>query len=242
VRVATLFSAPCPEPIAKAMIASVRRHMDCEIVQLTDLTTPKLDGVDTVQRLEGGIVSSILARHLSKLSGEVLYLDYDTIVQEDVSSVFEQDFDLAITTRSGVEKDSTLLYKVCPHNVGVMFSRSQSFWRIVRNRYDARQDEPSWFKFQILVTEAINTLKQFKFLELSSEKYNYTPESRDEDLSGRSIVHYKGLRKSWMVEQEDSANALFGNVMVTEMMKSQSGVLSISPDHPQYGILHAGQQ
>jgi len=236
-RVATLFCEPCPEVIVRAMVASVRKHMDCEIVQLTDLTTPKLDCVDSVRRLEGTIVSSVLARHLADLEGETLYLDYDTIVREDVSYVFEQDFDLAITTRSGREKDANTLFQVCPHNVGVMFSRSPEFWKYVANRYDGREDEPSWFKFQIVVTEAINVLKQFKILELPSEKYNYTPKTLDEDYAGRSILHFKGNKKAWMVAPKDVEKALLGNKMVTKLFKTQKGELFITPDHPRYSEL-----
>ena len=29
--------------------------------------------------------------------------------------------------------------------------------------------------------------------------YNYTPDRSDEDLSERFVVHYKGLRKEWML-------------------------------------------
>ena len=232
-RVVTLFCDPCPEPIARAMISSVRKHMDCEIVQLTDLETPKLDEVDSVQRLKGDILSSVLARHLSQLPGETLYLDYDTVVQEDVSYVFKQDFDLAITTRNEKEKDFNLLYKVCPHNVGVMFSRSPEFWAEVAKRYDKRKDEPSWFKFQIVVTESINVLN-YKILELDSNKYNHTPEDIDEDLSGRSIVHYKGHRKAWMVAPKDAENARLANKRLVEMFKTHKGELSITPDHPRF--------
>jgi hypothetical protein len=232
-----MFCDPCPEVIAQAMIHSVRRHMDCEIVQLTDLTTPMLDGVDSVRRLEGTVVSSFLARHLANLDGETLYLDYDTVVMEDVSTVFEQSFDLAITKRTQEEIDSRPVFKACPHNVGVMFSRSPALWKAIADRYDSRGDEPSWMKFQIIVTEAINVLKEFTFLELPSERYNYTPNDRLEDLSGRSIVHYKGFKKSWMVHPKYAQEASCGHVMVSDMM-SKYKVLSITKDHPYYAELH----
>jgi len=235
VRVATLFMDPCPESIVRAMVKSVRKHMDCEIVQLTDMTTPKLDCVDSVQRLEGEIVSAVLAKHLSLLDGDTLYLDYDILVQEDVSKVFEQDFDLAITKREWKQTDRNILFAVCPHNVGVMFSRSQEFWRQVEQRYNSRQDAPSWYKFQIIVTEAMNALQHgFKFLELEMERYNYTPHKINEDLSGRAIVHYKGSRKAWMVPDEDAEDAENGSRLTEILQKSQAGVVTISPDHPMY--------
>lgn len=232
-----MFCDPCPEVIVKEMVKSVRKHMDCEIIQLTDWNTKKLDCVDSVHRLKGGIVSSFLARHLANLHGDTLYLDYDTVVREDVSKVFEQDFDLAITRRSDKELASALLYRVCPNNVGVMFCRNQDFWRQVARRYDARIDPPSWMKFQIIVTEAMNAL-DFNILELPSEKYNYTPETRDEELTC-AIAHYKGYKKSWMVAPEDEKTALDGEKMVAQMMIKQGGVLAVSPDHPGYETLRA---
>lgn len=234
-KVATLFSSPCPEVIVNAMIDSVRRHMDCEIVQLTDLTTPKLDKVDSVQRIEGDICSSILARHLSTLSGNVLYLDYDIIVRKDVSHVFSRKFDLAITKRTDEDIHSAPFYMVTPNNTGVMFSRSTAFWKKVVQRYDSRIDNASWMKFQIVVAEMMNTQKQFKFLQLD-QKYNYTPKTRDEELSAY-IVHYKGSRKAWMVKPEDEEKAMFGTVMTENMMRSQEGKLAISEDHPYYESL-----
>lgn len=242
-RVATTFCDPCPKPIFQAMIRSVRQHMDCEIIQLTDLTTPKVDEVDSVQRLDGDIVSSFQLRHLAQLQGEILFIDYDTIVLEDVSHVFQQDFDIAITARCAREVAlDRLLYKVCPHNGGVIFSRSPAFWQLAAERYDARTDDQSWFKHQIIITEAINALKQFKYLELASERYNHTPETRDEDLSGRAIVHYKGTKKSWMVNQKDEEAALLGNKLVEKMILNQKGVLTISKDHPNYETLSPGYE
>ena len=232
-RVATMFSHPCPESIVQAMVKSVRKHLKCEIVQLTDFETPKLDCVDSVRRLNGGVVSSFLARHLSEMEGDVLYLDYDTIVREDVSNVFEMDFDLAITKRTEKEIESKLIFKVCPNNVGVMFTRNTNFWRDVAKRYDERSDPPAWMKFQIIVTEAMNAL-DYKCIELDSNKYNYTPETRDEVLTC-AIAHYKGFKKSWMVNDED---ALIGERMVSELMKKGKN-LSITEDHPYFKELQA---
>lgn len=235
-KVATMFCDPCPEVIVRAMVKSVRQHMDCEIVQLADMTTPKLDCVDSVQRLEGTVVSSFLARHLSQLEGDTLYLDYDTVVREDVSSVFHFDFDLAITKRTRKEIESRPVFMACPHNVGVMFSRSQEFWRQMARRYDSRTDDPTWMKFQIVLTESLNAL-DFNILELLSERYNYTPETKDEDLSNRAIVHYKGPRKAWMVEQNEQMSALKGTDMVLEMMQGKHTILSVTKDHPYYAEL-----
>ncbi len=226
-KVTVTFFGDAPVPLAEKMIQSVRK-MDCEVIQLTDHKTASLQGVDDVQRIPyEGDFGAFRLKHYSMVQGEVLHLDYDVLVNRDVSDVFNQEFDIALTNRGSDKTVSEAMRKVSPHNTGVVFSRSPDFWSRVYEHYMSAPSK-TWMWSQIAVTEAAHFLRdEYKIIELPGAVYNYTPSSPDEDVSDRAIVHYKGNRKHWM---DDSGKK--GGELVGAMMAGASQQMFITNKHP----------
>jgi hypothetical protein len=80
-----------------------------------------------------------------------------------------------------------------PINCGVMFSRSPAFWHACLEWCSGK--DVGWYADQLAVAAV---WKRFNVLRLHCDNFNYTPRSRDEDVSSRYAVHYKGKRKEWM--------------------------------------------
>lgn len=179
------------------MIASVRENIpNAHLVQMSDEVTPAL--VDDVRRLPyDGSLMPFRLKHLAEFEGECLILDTDVAVMRDVSHVWEFDFDLAIVRRSaGVWFEGTDIGALYPYNTGVMFSRSQPFWRECHAYLSNRPKAWKWWGDQLAVAK---TAPRYSVLDLPGE-YNWTPES-PEELSDAYCWHYKGQRKEWMVNK-----------------------------------------
>jgi hypothetical protein len=199
-----LFEHGLPVEIADVMIRSVKAHMPAKIVQLTNMTTPKLSLVDVVRRKESDGLVDLRLAHQEDLPGDCLILDYDCVVQRDVSEVFQQPFDIAFTRRALDDKTvSQSVAQASPHNMGVIFQRprGQFFWKAVREAHK-RLAGDNWLDGQALISQAIRETT-YDILELPGEVYNHTPLTEDEDVTGRAILHYKGLKKAWMFKDPE---------------------------------------
>jgi len=199
VRVAFLHARQDPA-CALLMLASVRRHMDCEIVQLTDDDDPALPGC-TVQRMAWDGKAAMLFRlqHLARMDGEILLLDTDVIVQHDLSKVFAFPFDIALTRRDGpiLDPQGNDLVKWMPYNGGVVFSRCRAFWRQCHAWLSAQDSQlQNWYGDQLALAKFANC---YDLMTLHCDNFNYSPSTEDEDVSGHLAVHYKGNRKKWML-------------------------------------------
>lgn len=203
--VAFLFQGPLPQSLARAMCESVRKAMPgVRIHQLTDLGTPPLHFVDAVQRVDMTDLIDFRFQHLARFPEDVICIDYDCIVQRDLNAVFDQPFDLAFTRRPKNDRTaSQSAAEAMPHNLGVIFQRpsGKAFWEDVAQTW--AQSEYNWLAGQILVSQKI-AKRDFNILELPGEYYNYTPSAPDEDLRARAVVHYKGNRKHWMVNEDET--------------------------------------
>jgi len=181
---------------AEVMAASVRRHMDCEILQLTDMDTPTVEGCTPIRReFTDGNLTMFKMEHLANLDGEVLVLDTDVIVQADISKVFGLPFDVALTWRDGpIWSDSGQdLAKLMPINCGVMWTRSPAFWKHCHAW--AVEHPGGWYSDQFAVAA---NWRRFNVLRLHCDNFNHTPNTKAEDVSAKMVVHYKGKRKEWM--------------------------------------------
>lgn len=228
--VTVTFFGEAPKGVAYAMIRSVRKHLpECQIVQLTDEVTPILPGVDAMVRMPyEGDFGAWRLKHFAYFEGETLHLDYDVIVNRDVSHIFDLEFDVALTKRPTNDKTvGRKINQASPHNLGVVFSRNPDFWQKVYAHY-TQVKERSWMWIQIATTECAHFLKdEFKVLELPGETYNYTPTSPLEDVSDKAIVHYKGDRKHWM-----DASGRKGGELVRQMADGISQNIFITDKHP----------
>ena len=197
-RVAFLHAGQDPK-YAQVMVASVQRHMPgVEILQLTDMDTPAIDGCVPIRDAWDGTEPMFFKMtHLSRLSGDVLALDTDVVVQADLSGVFSLPFDVALTWRDGPiwgpkGEDIT---KLMPINCGVMFCRNAKFWEACLDWCRKHQCD-HWCADQISVAYVA---RDFDVLSLHCNNFNHTPNKPDEDVSRRLAVHYKGDRKEWML-------------------------------------------
>jgi hypothetical protein len=191
--------------LAARLIQSVRRAMPrAAIVHLTDEATMPMAGVDEVRRRAGGpIALACLEAYAHAGPGPWLFVDTDVIVQRDVSSVFEEPFDIAVADRVGTlrpKEQGTKFMARMPHNKGAVFSRSSAFWfdaaALLRTMSEVRQD---WMGDQVAMNLTI-AAGRYRVRVLPS-RYNYPPHRRDEDVSDKAILHFKGARKAWMLER-----------------------------------------
>lgn len=201
-RVAFLHARQDPA-CALLMLESVRRHGIDDIIQLTDETDPALPGC-AVQRLpwDGTGVMEFRLRHLAALPDQdLLLIDTDVLIQADVRAVFSFPFDIGLTRRDGpiFDAEGNDITVVMRYNGGVVFSRRQAFWQQC-HAWIEEQDAglQDWYGDQVALAKFS---PQWNALLLHCDNFNYTPLDRDEDVSGRLLVHYKGRRKEWMKER-----------------------------------------
>lgn len=194
--------------LASRLIKSVRKHMDCEIVQLTDPITPQLL-VDKAERHnpKGKHWMSYVLGIIQKQPPNTLYIDTDCVVQEDVSWVFDNEFDVGLTFKNGkcaAYKDKSGKSHPMPINGGVVFLRNPEFFEELLRRVEKIEEQIMrvWWGSQIVEYEMVKEGK-FKTVLLDANRFNYTPESPDEDMRDKAIIHYKGMkRKHWNLEGE----------------------------------------
>lgn len=192
--------------LAQRMNQSVRKNVpDSWLIQMTDLKTPSLD-VDEVIRIEPeGHFMPYRLKHLTRLKGENLILDTDVIVRENPEKVFSVPFDVCLTRRDKQIVSKNIGYTVddpvMVYNTGVMFSRNPMFWDFALGVCEKLEERhQKWYGDQVSILKAVES-RMFDIAELKCDRWNYTP-SKDEDLTGRKIVHYKGKRKEWMLDAD----------------------------------------
>jgi len=184
------------------MVASVKEVMPtANIVQLSDMNTPIIKGVNTIIRKEyNGLIMVFRLEHLASLRGHWVTLDTDMIIKKDLSHVFNQDFDVALTRRYGVIMDAegNDVVKLMPYNAGVMFSKNHEFWIEALNKLKSLDRKAhEWYGDQLAIKLMADT-DNYKVLELSCDEYNYTPKDKEE-RKDVYVYHFKGQRKDWMM-------------------------------------------
>lgn len=203
------------------MAKSVKKAMpNARLIQMSDRKTPIIDGADEIWRddytynqflaqpygmiLPNGLMVFRM-RMLSKLDDKpTVILDTDTVVQHDLSSAFDDPFDIGLTERTEVIKDQNghNMVETMPFNTGVMFSRSARFWRDCLDYVRTlTKDEKDWTGDQLAVA---HISKNYRLKRFTVDPWNYSPSTKEEDISGKKVVHYKGRRKTWMIEKHGS--------------------------------------
>lgn len=193
------------EQLAQIMIKSVRRtHANAIIYQISDGTTEVVPGTDYVVRSAHPLpLMTFGLEGLLCLPDEpLIHIDTDVIVQRNLEHVFGESFDLGVTRRYRtltIEGESKP--HAAPYNGGIIFLRNRN---IARALYDAcvalPEEKQEWFGKEFamkrIAEEGRLKVKQFPGFE-----YNYSPDSKDENVETKYMVHYKGKkRKLWMLE------------------------------------------
>lgn len=178
---------------ARLAIAAARAALGCDIFHLTTPTGPVLEGViryEVVSNEPFGYRRPFIQSHMA---GDTLFLGIDCIVRENILDIFSQDFDVAIATDMQPGSDQI------KYNADVVFSRSPQFWRDVAEACRG-MDFSQWEDIEGAYTRIIDSGK-YRTLILPGETYNYVPRGTSDDFSGVKVVHYRGQRKRWLVEQ-----------------------------------------
>lgn len=181
-----------------------------EVVHFTDANTPMLDGADSIQRITEDLPMAVRRMtHNASVRGDWLFIDCDVIVQKDVLDVFDQDFDVALTDRTGTITNEAKYAEIMPYNLGVSFSRNSKFWRSVL--YHMQTISPKlqqWTGDQLVICEMIKqrVVSDFRIRTLPGLTYNYPPRSEDDPRAkDAAMVHYKGPRKEWLLGKKQEA-------------------------------------
>jgi hypothetical protein len=194
-------------PLAERMVASVRRTMGrVHVLQQSDETTPVVRGVDEVSRKPySGFLMPYRFQHLKDIWADTLVLDTDIILQTDPREHkdFAGEWDVALTYRKGpiLDKNGTDVAKLYPINTGFMVSRTRDFWVDCLACLQQMQDKDldKWYGDQFAV-KAVAESGKYRVRELPCAKWNYTPGRADEN-SAAHVLHFKGLRKQWMLDR-----------------------------------------
>lgn len=189
--------------MALAMVRSVRQAMpNVAVVQFTHVHSVIILDVDSVSAaaVEQPIALAVLEAYAS-VEGEWLFLDTDVLVQQDVRSVFLRPFDVAVAERAGTlqahEVGSKFMEQM-PYNKGAVFSRSQAFWQEATARLRTMPPaQHAWMGDQRAMCQVIASGKYA--VEFLPNRFNYAPHRKNEDLSDKAILHFKGPRKPWML-------------------------------------------
>ena len=197
---------PQSKPIlamADQMIASAKAVMpEVEIYHLTDGFTQSPKGVTDTIRVCGPMPMAVRRVTLhSMCEGDWLFVDTDIIFRKSVYSVFDDDFDIALTDREGTITHEGGYAKEMPYNIGVVFSRSPEFWQMVKG-YLVQMPEfyQEWEGDQRIVCELMKYDHGFNVKILPGSIYNYPPK-REDDPQDAAIMHYKGNRKKWLLKE-----------------------------------------
>lgn len=193
-KIAFYLDTPSHKDIAEYAIAQARKAMPhAEIWHLTNLDGPELSADHCLRLDVQGEFAYRQAAISAELDGDVLFLDVDTVVREDVSHVFDHDFDVCVTTDMRPGRPDI------KYNGGVIFSRCPAYWRAIAEAgrgLDFYKVAGDWEPIE-RVRSAVADSGEFKLLVLPGEEYNYIPATA-EDIQGK-IVHYRGKRKAWMI-------------------------------------------
>lgn len=151
----------------------------------------------------------------SELRSPMVLLDSDILVNAPLDSIFERDFDIALTWRAHPP--------VMPINGGVMIINNRRpevskqffrrFWGIYESQH-ANGEEAAWFGDQLALRDAVGLPAEAyaeadivdcngcKVLLLPCDTHNFSPTNRYREialpLEGKVILHFKGERKRLM--------------------------------------------
>lgn len=214
------FSRFEPMLLIKALFESARlQHSSCRTVLLTDKTTQFSGLPESVEIYRYGFDISKLTMsrtqaQLEFLKGlttdsHVIFLDSDILVQECLSDIFMQEFDVGVTYKQ----------HVIPINGGVIFIHGKSrsigcsfLGKIVELMEEQFQQFQTWYGSQYALRQIIpipshlkdesiiGTSNGIKILLLPANKYNFTTPGRMQGYyPEKAILHFKGFRKKYLL-------------------------------------------
>lgn len=196
----------CGYKCALALVASAKRCMPhVDVVHLTNESSPPVVGVDETIRFMNEPMARLRMRHHANLSGDWLFVDTDVLFQADVQRVFDDEFDLAVTSRGWDHlRAAPGFTERMPTNMGVVFSRTSAFWAecLARVR-ELPKTQQQWMGDQEVFCELLEE-GRYNVRHLPGSVYNFPPAVDDSEMSRElesvaAIVHFKGEQRKPMM-------------------------------------------
>lgn len=195
-----------------AVDAARRLHPEARLVHLTDASSAALKGVHGAIRANNAVPREwanvvrikLMADALTVLDGPTLFIEPDVLLCERWPEM-ESACALYVTARPEP--------KIMPYNFGVIYARlpqAAGFLHYL-SKVAASYPAPCWYVDQLALAVALGYPSSIddsnlhriqhaptgtKVGVLSCNKFNYSPEGRDEEL--RPVMHFKGPRKPLM--------------------------------------------
>lgn len=194
---------------------------DCRYVLISDFSThfEEIEGVELI-RYDVDPDKPAYMRLTAQIeflknnpATHVVFLDYDMLVQHDLSPLFEKDFDIGFSYRLMYNG----IYCPCPINGGLILAHQKhidtaaAFLESVKDTYDKNYpNNKEWGGFQGAVADVVGdenifykksdiiTINDSRILLLPVEEYNYTIAKKDqivEYMPDKKILHFKGPEK-----------------------------------------------
>lgn len=195
---------------AATMVRALKDVHQCPVIQMSDLKTPKVPGVDEVVRIPFKVPLMLYRfKHLAHLPhDEMLIVDTDVIAKAPIDDVWAHRFDVGLTHREPGELydgDGDDLSSEMPFNTGVMFSRTNQFWadcyQWLSSQSAAKQ---RWYGDQLGVAEMVSR-GTYEVLGLPCKEFNWAPSSINDGSNAR-FYHFKGaIRKKWINQYVSSS-------------------------------------
>lgn len=162
-----------------------------KIIQLSDLETGEIQGVDLCFRVDSSpfAIWNFDATLLFP-APQFLRVDYDTMIRGEVSDVFEHDFDIAIAK----EHNGRM-------NNGVVFVKSKAIFEDAKQHYLHDTPMDGWQDIQTAMQMSIDS-GLFRVRKLD-QSYNliFKPDRMISAVPDEAkIVHFKGMRKGMMLD------------------------------------------
>ena len=207
---------PAPVQIG-LMKASLEKHVDLKIDVITDRNDFG-EGICVIRPdypIDHSIMMLQAARlfsdyfHQYNFGSPAIVSDPDLLFFKDISDLFELDFDVALTIRSGDDM---------PFNSGVLYVNNHRphavrkfFLRQVQIIEDILLDHSNWFADQLVLSEIINrstlvepdiyVFEDVRILIIPAETWNYSPPREHPNLLKRHqmrVYHFKGRCRTYM--------------------------------------------
>jgi hypothetical protein len=220
-RLAFLHFGGVSPDLAEVMVTSVREHMPhATIVQLTDTSSDALEFVDEVRRLKDQPYVDLLMEHMKTLPEPYIRIDYDMVLQGDLSHILDGEQDFAVNLHGDPFMQAHVFGKTFPYAACVFGanSRSTDFAHDLQTHH-RRTNRDDWMGFVASANEVLGADK-YKIRSLAGEIYNYPPAHIEDKPAKALVIHYKGTRKHWMVPSERRMLVRQDEARITRMLKS----------------------
>ena len=149
---------------------------------------------------------------IQKKYGPTVFIDTDMLIIKNLDNFLEIDgFDFSLTERGESSKLKKLNYETnkkkfpglvnktlgetMPYNGGLYFCKKNEVLKYMVSTFDKMEKEYfSWYGNQIALLEMVKS-KQFKIKIFKDSHYNYTPSDINEDITSKSVLHFKGAKR-----------------------------------------------